>query len=360
MFEDRTFERIMQDMMEEMPDGVNTSEGSQVWHACAKMAARLEEAYGDLDYVWENILADTQDIEHLILGGAEAGYPVREATPATFSASLNIAVDQGTAFTHAEEDYNYTVTTMGQEPDESGLYTALLECEEAGTAPNDILGEIEPVEYIEEFEMGELTALIVPGKDQEDEAAYRQRRLEFIGNIKPFGGNRAYYKQEIGNLTGVGGVKVARRLTGETNITAVIQAADFSAPSPNLIEDVQNAVDPPGFAGEGMGIAPIDHFVNVIGVTPLIINVAATAVYDDGYSFEELGSQIMAAIDEYLLSLNRSWESGELLMIRIARLESRLLDIEGIIDVSDMTLNGLEVNIPLGENEIAARGDVQC
>jgi uncharacterized phage protein gp47/JayE len=360
MFEEYTFESIMESMMADMPDGVDTSEGSQIWHSCAKIAVRLEEAYGNLGYVWENILVDTQDLEHLIASGTEAGYPIIEARPATFSARLNIPVEQGTILTHSEEDFNYVVVAMGQEPDEGGMYSALVECEEAGAEPNSIFGEIEPVDYMEEFEAGELTALITAGEDQEDEEAYRQRRLEYVGSIKPFGGNRAYYLREIGNLTGVGGVKVYRRTEGTENIVAVIQSAGYGVPSPGLIASVQEAVDPVGDTGEGLGIAPINHSVLIEGVTPLTVDVTASAAYDSGYSFAELESQILAAIDGYLLSINEAWQDGDQLMVRIAHIEARLLGIEGIIDVSETTLNGIAANLPLGANEAAVRGDVQC
>jgi uncharacterized phage protein gp47/JayE len=360
MFEDKTFESIMTEMMADMPLGADTSEGSQLWHACAKMAVRLEEAYGDLDYVWENILEDTQDIEHLIKSGTEAGYPITEATPAVFAARLNISVPQGTVFTHSEEDYNYTVTTIATEPDEEGMYQALMECEEAGADPNSVPGEIEPLEYLEEFEAGELTALIVPGKNQEPEDAYRARRLEFRGAIKPFGGNRAYYIQEISALAGVGGVKVVRRALGEKNIIAIIQAADYGAPTPELVAFVQDRVDPPGQSGEGEGIAPIDHFVLIEGVEALTVNITASVTYGEGYSFADLASQIEAAVDKYFLSLNQSWKANEFLMIRIAHLESEILDIEGIIDITDTALNGFAANIPLGANEIAIKGEIIC
>ena len=45
MYEDMTYETIMRSMMEDMPDGVDTSEGSLIFNACAKQAVRLEEAY---------------------------------------------------------------------------------------------------------------------------------------------------------------------------------------------------------------------------------------------------------------------------------------------------------------------------
>ena len=45
MFEDMTYENIMEAMMEEMPDDIDTSEGSLLYNACAKQAVRLEETY---------------------------------------------------------------------------------------------------------------------------------------------------------------------------------------------------------------------------------------------------------------------------------------------------------------------------
>lgn len=45
MFEDMTFENIMEAMMKEMPDDIDTSEGSLLYNACAKQAVQLEETY---------------------------------------------------------------------------------------------------------------------------------------------------------------------------------------------------------------------------------------------------------------------------------------------------------------------------
>ena len=42
MYEDMTYEKIMEQMMENMPDDVDTSEGSLLFNACAKQALRLE------------------------------------------------------------------------------------------------------------------------------------------------------------------------------------------------------------------------------------------------------------------------------------------------------------------------------
>ena len=93
-----TFENIMNQMLDEIPDGYSKDEGSLIYNAVSLMAARLEEAYENLEEVNANMMVDTQDLEHLIASGAEAGVPIKEATCATFKAKFNIAVEIGDAF----------------------------------------------------------------------------------------------------------------------------------------------------------------------------------------------------------------------------------------------------------------------
>lgn len=76
MFEDMTFENIMEAMMKEMPDDIDTSEGSLLYNACAKQAVQLEETYMFMSGIEKNMFADTADLEHLIRIGNDIGCPV--------------------------------------------------------------------------------------------------------------------------------------------------------------------------------------------------------------------------------------------------------------------------------------------
>ena len=64
MFEEMTYEKIMADMMADMPDGVDTSEGSLLFNACAKQAVRLEEAYLKLNGIEKNMLSIRQTLSN--------------------------------------------------------------------------------------------------------------------------------------------------------------------------------------------------------------------------------------------------------------------------------------------------------
>lgn len=351
MYEEMTFEYIMQQMMEEMPDGLDTSEGSLIYHACAKQAARLEETYIKLSQVVDNQYPDTADLDHLILFGQERGIYIEEATPAIFEGKFNVPVEIGSEF--SGDDFNYIVTDLIDDAE----HTYKLECEDAGKEPNGWTGELMVLEDIEGLETAELTKLLVEGTDEEDEESYRMRLLDSF-EIKPFAGNRAYYIQEIRELDGVGGVKVYRRKG--SNISVVIISESFDKPSEMLISDVQTQVDPVQNSGEGIGIAPIGHSVIIAGVEEKIINVAATITYDTGYSCDGLKTQIEEAVESYFLGLRKTWVDTDSIIVRRAGVENAIYDIDGIVDVSSVLLNDTSENIILDENIIPAKGEIIC
>lgn len=351
MFEDMTFENIMNLMMEEMPNDLDTSEGSLIYHACAKQAARLEEAYIQLSQIVDNQYPDTADLDHLILFGQERGIYIKEATSAIFEGKFNVPIEIGSEF--SGDDYNYIVTELMDDIE----HTYKLECEDAGKEPNGWIGELMALDDIDGLETAELTKLLVEGTDEENEESYRMRLLDSF-EIKPFAGNRAYYIQEIGKLDGVGGVKVYRR-TG-SNILIVIISETFDQPSEELLSDVQTQVDPVQNSGEGIGIAPIGHSVMITGVEEQVINVSAEISYDSGHSYEGLKAQIEEAVENYFLGLRKMWNNAESIIVRKAGIENEIYNIDGIIDVTNVLLNYASENIILQENIIPVKGEIIC
>lgn len=351
MYEDVTMDTIMEEMMEEMPDGLDTSEGSLIYHSCTKQAARLEEVYTELSALVDNQYCDTADLDHLVRFGQEKGVYIEEATPAQFEGIFNIAVPIGTEF--SGDDYNYIVTEAINEEE----YKYKLECEDAGSEPNGWTGDLMCLDDIEGLEDAELTKLLVPGTDEEEEESYRMRIEDSFG-IKPFAGNKAYYKEEIEAIDGVGGEKTYRRKG--SNIQTIIVSEEYGKASKELIDTVQTKVDPVQNHGEGIGIAPIGHSVIVSTVDEYTINVSAVATYDTGYSAEGLKTQIEAAIEGYMLSLRKTWVDADAIIVRKAAVENAIYNIEGITDVTNVLLNGGSENITLKENVIPIKGAVSC
>lgn len=69
---------------------------------------------------------------------------------------------------------------------------------------------------------------------------------------------------------------------------AVTINSSFGQPSAELITAVQEQIDPVAYAGQGAGIAPIDHVVTIAGVTTTAVNIATTITYQSGYAWADI------------------------------------------------------------------------
>lgn len=351
MFEDKTYENIMAEMMANMPSGVSTEEGSLIWNACAKQAMQLEEAYLALREVEDNMYADTQDEEHLIRNGQDKGIKITKASCAVVCAEFLQDIQVGTRFT--ANDLNYKVE--GRMGEEGFLYE--MKCEEAGISGNVGQGELTPIDFVDNYQGGNIVDVLEPGMEQEDIEEYRTRVKEF-NNSRYFGGNRADYIRFIENLEGVGAVKVKRREEGDEYIYPYILDTSYGIPAAALLAYVQKEVDPEQNHGDGDGIAPIGHKVIIRAAVGVTVNIESEITYDDGYSQAALQSQINGQIDTYLGELARAWRDREENMVRIAQIETRILTIEGILDIADTKINGTGKNLTLAYEEIPLRGAV--
>lgn len=348
-----TYETIMRSMMEDMPDDIDTSEGSLIFNACAKQAVRLEEAYLFLNGLEQNMYADTADLEHLIRNGNDRGCYINQATYAEFTAQFNCAVPAGSRWNL--DEYNYTVFNVISEED----HTYRVGCDSPGAEPNHITGDLDPIEYVEGFEWGKIIKCTLEGLDQEDTETYRARLLATY-NYRGFAGNREYYKSRIKELSGVYGCKLQRVLAPSDRIKITIIGQDYRTPSQEVVTATQTAVDPVVNSGEGEGFAPIGHRVTVTGVGETTINITTTVTCETGYSAEGLMSYITQKIEDYLLNLRKGWEDGETIVVRILQIEAAVVNIKGIIDVTDTRINGKTENLQITNGTVPVKGEITC
>ena len=347
MFEEMSFELIMNRMLTRVNTDVDKREGSIIWDALAPAAVELALMYIQLDTFLNEAFADPATREYLIKRAAERGlspYPATNAVAkaVTVPGSLDVL---GQRFNCGE--YNYTLT----EKIEDGVYRA--ECETEGAAPNGTFGTLIPIDYIAGLQSARLTQLLVPGEDEEDTEVFRQRYMDSLQS-QAFGGNVADYRQKVMALGGVGGLKVykAADWNGAGTVKLVIQDSSFGVPSSSLIDDLQTAIDPLANSGEGIGIAPIGHQVTVVGVDEADITITATITYADGYDFAALKSTILSTVGDYLYSLNKNWANVGQISVFIMQIGARLLNIEGITDVSAIEINGSAANLVMDNDEI--------
>lgn len=233
-----------------------------------------------------------------------------------------------------------------------------LKCDTPGSEGNGQYGSLIPVDYIAGLETAELTDLLVPGDDEEDVEALRERYFRSLTS-QAYGGNIADYEEKCMSIPGVGDVKVAPVWNGGGTVKLTIIDSTFSVPSSTFVDEVQEIIDPEQNAGKGYGVAPIGHVVTVVGVKPKTVNIETTITYADGWSWEAAKTSIQEAVDGYFKEQAKAWkETKPNLIVRISQIESRILDCEGVLDISGTTLNGNASNLSLAVDEIPVRGTI--
>lgn len=346
---DITYEQILERMLNRVPNTVDKREGSIIYDALAPAAVEILHMYIELDRLLDDSFADTASREYLIKRCAERGIKPHPSTKAQVKARFNISVPIGTRFTN--EGIYYVVIK-----NEDNL-ASVLECESYGTLGNKSFGSLIPVDYIKGLTEATVTELLVPGEDEEATEVLRTRYFNSLES-QAFGGNVADYKEKVNRIPGVGGVKVFPVWQGGGTVKLVVEDSDFSAPSEQLIDQVQQSVDPVVNGGEGLGVAPIGHVVTVFGVTEEPIHITTQITYESGWQWEDIRTHVNKVIDDYFKELNKEWENTNNIIIRISQIETKLLALEGIVDIASTQINGEEKNYIVGEEKIPVRGDI--
>lgn len=354
-FDEKTYENLLQEKLDSVDNKYDKRESSLIYNALAPNSMEIRSMYIFLQWLLDNVFGDTAEREYLErIALCTKGITPDKATKAVCKLETDVQADIGTRFT--VDSIIYTVT---EELPAETYYCYKAECSTEGTEGNQHFGTAIPVEYIQGLTHAELTEILIPGEEEEDTETFRERWLSSFNNVA-FGGNKADYKAKVNTLDGVGDCKVyrAENSTGEQqggNVRIVVINSEFGVPSDTLIEQVQQEIDP-SQDGEGVGIAPIGHIVNVIGVTGLVIDIAANITCDTGYAFEDVKSSIETKIKEYLSSLAKTWADSENLVVRKSQIEAAILSVPYVLDVTDTTLNESTENIILGSDNIPVLG----
>lgn len=339
----------MRRLLDRVPSDLDTREGSVIWSALGPAASELEALYIALDWTLGNTFADTATRKYLILRAAERGITPYPATHAILRGEFNIDVPIGSRY--SLEDLNYVVI------ERIGPGSYRVQCETAGGRGNEYLGRMIPIDYIQGLTTAELVELLIPGEDEEETEHLRQRYYDSL-NAEAFGGNIKDYQEKVNALPGVGGCKVYPVWNGGGTVKLVIVAGNYAVPTEELIDQVQTAIDPTQNQGEGLGIAPIGHVVTVAPVTGVAVRIDAQITYQQNWDWERLQPYAEEVVDEYFAELAKGWAAAEALVVRISQLETRLLNLAGVLDVADTKLNGAGQNLILGVDDIPVRGEI--
>lgn len=357
MFEEDeyTYEAILQRMLTTVPDTIDKREGSIIYDALAPAAAELAQAYIWLTNAINLVFVDTAVDEYLDRLCEQIGIIRQEATAAIKQGNFYDAdgnymdIEIGSRFT-CEDLYWVAIEKIS-----TGVYQ--MQCETLGIAGNNVTGSLIAVDYINGLATATLTDLLIPGEDEEDDETLRSRYLTVANNLA-FGGNIADYKEKTKTIDGVGAVKVIPVWAGGGTVKLIILNSNFDIASDILIENVQQIICP-DLTDEGLGLAPIGHKVTVVTCEETKIDVSTKITLETNANLSTVQPLIAEALEIYLLELRKIWEESEGLVVRLSQIESIILNVDGVLDVTDTTINTLESNIEITAECVPILGTVE-
>lgn len=349
-----SFEYILQRMLNSISNDIDKREGSIIYNALAPAAVEMAQMYIEFKNNMDLVFVDTSVGEYLDRIVNQIGMSREDASPSIKKAEFYnengelMDVNIGTRFT-CNEYYWMVIEKIS-----TGTYR--VESEKTGSETNSLTGNLIPVDYVVGLGNAVLSDLLIPGEDEETDEELRTRYIE---NVKApaFAGNITDYRTQVKAISGVGDLKVIPVWNGGGTVKLILLDSDYNIPSAALINEVQETVFPLENNGN-LGIAPIGHNVTVVGATSETINVATTIILESNYTLDAIKDNIDNAIEEYLLSLRKKWATTDNIVVRIAQLENKILGVDGVLDISNTTINSQSGNIQLEIDEVPILGTV--
>lgn len=352
----QTYQNILTQMLDQVPATFDKRDTSPIPTALGPAAYALEGFYISLNQVQLAAYIQTatgQALDYLAVIAGLTRYP---ASAAVRLGIFDMAVPIGSRYStiNGADSINFqaTAATTGET---EGDYYFQLTAETPGRIGNEYTGPILPITAIPGLNSAQITDILVPGDDEESDEDFRARIIEAL-NDRPFGGNIASYRTYIMAIDGVGAVQVYPTWNGGGTVKCSVLGADLLPASPTLVENVQNAVDPPPNQGLGLGTAPIGAQVIVVAPEELTVNVSATLQLASGYAIGQVQTPIQQAIENYMLSVRQEWATPVNTTsveyqanVYVARIVAAIVSVPGVINATNVQLNGGTADLILTE-----------
>lgn len=343
MYEEITFENIMESMFARISDSMDKREGSIIYDSTAAVAYELAKAYFMLQNYPDLVFPDTSAGDFLTRFTEAFHVERKEATKALRYGTFDMELPEGSRFSTSESE---TLIFAAKELLESdgGTFTYQMECETPGKIGNEYMGALLPIEYIKGLGTAELGDVITVGTDEESDDSLRDRFFAKVQRPSTSGNVHDYYNWAM-ECTGVGAAKIFPLANGPGTVKVVIASEDKAAVDDSLIQDVAEHIEE---------VRPIGATVSVVSAVEKTVNVSAKVKLSTETNLGTAQNAFTNAVDEYLQD-----SAFDAQYISLAKMGHLLMEISGVEDYADMTLNGEAANISLSDEEIAVCGAVR-
>ena len=343
-FTSQTYANILQAMLDRVSDSYDKRDTSPIQTALGPAAYALEEFYLELAKVQQSAFIQTavgDDLDQLAIMG---GISRNAASSAVRLGTFNVQVPIGARFStiNGADSINFVVTSYAGQVGSS--YTYDLTAETAGSIGNEYIGAILPITSIVGLTSATISTILVAGEDEEDDETLRARLIESL-QADAFAGNVAAYREHVLAIPGAGGVQVYPAGNGAGTVVLSVIDGDYNAASSYLVDEIQTDIDPTVNQGIGLGFAPIGATVTVTTPTEIGIDINGTVTVAPGKTFGQIEPLIEAALEAYLLSVRKSWDtnvSASSVMydadVYISQITSAIISVPGVQNVTGVTI----------------------
>ena len=354
--DDNTFEKILNRCLanDRLVD-VDKRVGSIIYDALAPVCLELAEAYVKMDILEEQTYLMTATGNNLDKRVYDYGISRRKATRALRIAEfkqykvdsqgnyvldennqrilIDMEIETGIRFAipeNAEITYEYIGKTDGYN---------ILECEQLGTQGNEHLGTILPLIPILNLAQANIISTYKPAEDDETDTELRARAVASL-NYGAFGGNIQDYIERVNAIDGVGQTKVFPAWQYNGSVLLSVVDPLYNPITDEFARNLKEQIDPEDSTGQGVGIAPIGHYVTITTPTRQDVDVALTIEFLKTETIETIQEEVERKIEEYFLSIRQSYGQDVNFTIYRARIIKKVLELEFVLNVTDVKLNG--------------------
>ena len=353
--------KIEQDMLQKVDPDLDTREGSIIQTAVGPVAWYLEGTYMILNQIQENSNPVTAVGEALDLIVVTRGIARNAARAAVRQGTFNVEIPVGSTFKTINGS-DSLIFVSGDLVSHDADYVYELTCETPGVGGNSYTGPILPVSAIAGLTSASIGAIITAGTDEESDEALRARYFASFG-AQDFSGNIASYRNAILAINGVGAVQVYPAWKGGGTVLCSILGTDLKPAIPAVVEEVQKIICPSEDGGEtpspdGYGIAPIGAAVTITTATELTLNITCDIQFEKTVQngAEIYQEAVEQKIEEYLHEVCETWGSplkgyrvSYPVMVYIARIIYAVLQIEQVVNLTNVKINGSSEDLTLTE-----------
>ena len=353
--EQYSYDNILRRTLARVPNSMDKRTGAIIYDALAPCAGELANIYIEIQIYKDQTYIKTAKGGNLDKLGEQYSIPRLKASKAQRIAEfidtndnlINLPINSRFSVPDSNATVTYNLirqTTTGH---------AIIECEQTGTVGNEYSGALLPLFTIDNLKSATIIGTQQPARDEEIDDDYSERIIDKL-NAKPFAGNIRAYKDYIESISGTSEPQVYPVWNGGGTVKVSIIDSEYNAISNEFMAEIKELIDPEEFTGQGVGMAPIGHYVTIDTPTEVEINITADVELETNVTIGTIHNEVEANIETYLYSIRKTWVDyqDKISYVFLNRILAAILATAGIVNADNVKINGQVANVTLEQTAI--------